>query len=195
MIKLIVGLGNPGPEYANTRHNAGAWFVQQIAEQYHGALVPDAKFFGYSTRIRIDGQEIHLLVPTTFMNRSGQSISAIAQYFKILPEAILVAHDELDLPPGTIRLKFDGGHGGHNGLRDILSALGTANFYRLRIGIGHPGHKDAVTDYVLHQPSKQDNELIDTAIDDGLQVLPLIVAGQFEKAMQQLHSTNLSSRA
>ena len=149
-IQLIVGLGNPGAQYEDTRHNAGFWFVEQLARAYGGSLQPEKKFFGYAARITIGGQDVRLLTPSTFMNRSGQAVNAIATFYKIPPQAILVAHDELDHPPGIGRLKQGGGHGGHNGLRDIISSLGNnKDFCRLRIGIGHPGNSKAVVNYVL----------------------------------------------
>lgn len=190
-IKLIVGLGNPGSDYANTRHNVGACFIEKLAEESQQTLRNESKFFGLVAQINLAGESSYLLLPTTYMNESGQSIQAIAKFYKISPEEILVAHDELDLPVGTIRLKENGGHGGHNGLRDTISHLHTDKFYRLRIGIGHPGHKDHVTPYVLSNPSNSDKNLILNAIDEGLRVLPDILAGNFQKAMQVLHGTKI----
>lgn len=188
-VKLIVGLGNPGPEYANTRHNAGALFVERLAEHMHCPLTQERKYFGLTGKFSHQGQGIRLLIPTTFMNRSGQAVSALANFFRIRPEEILVAHDELDIPPGTCKLKQGGGHGGHNGLRDIISSLGNQNsFHRLRIGIGHPGHSSQVTGYVLGRAPRSEQELIDSTIDFSLGVLPDILEGQFSRAMQQLHS-------
>ncbi|MGI6407357.1 MAG: aminoacyl-tRNA hydrolase [Gammaproteobacteria bacterium] len=188
-VKLIVGLGNPGPEYANTRHNAGALFVERLAEHMHCPLTQERKYFGLTGKFSHQGQDIRLLIPTTFMNRSGQAVSALANFFRIRPEEILVAHDELDIPPGTCKLKQGGGHGGHNGLRDIISSLGNQNsFHRLRIGIGHPGHSSQVTGYVLGRAPRSEQELIDSTIDFSLGVLPDILEGQFSRAMQQLHS-------
>ena len=187
--KLVVGLGNPGPEYANTRHNAGALFVERLAEHMHCPLTQERKYFGLTGKFSHQGQDIRLLIPTTFMNRSGQAVSALANFFRIRPEEILVAHDELDIPPGTCKLKQGGGHGGHNGLRDIISSLGNQNsFHRLRIGIGHPGHSSQVTGYVLGRAPRSEQELIDSTIDFSLGVLPDILGGQFARALQQLHS-------
>ena len=188
-VKLIVGLGNPGQEYANTRHNAGALFVEQLAAHMHCTLSPDRKYFGLTGKFSHKGQDVRLLVPTTYMNRSGQAVGALAGFFRIQPAEILVAHDELDIPPGTCKLKQGGGHGGHNGLRDIISSLGNQNnFYRLRLGIGHPGHSSQVTGYVLGRAPRSEQDLIDSTIDFALGVLPDILEGQFSRAMQQLHS-------
>jgi PTH1 family peptidyl-tRNA hydrolase len=188
-IKLIVGLGNPGNEYRGTRHNAGANFVEELARQCGTTLQPESKFFGLSGRATLSGHDLRLLIPTTFMNRSGQSVAAIAGFFKIAPESILVAHDELDIPPGTARFKQGGGHGGHNGLRDIIPALGNnKDFHRLRIGIGHPGHASKVTGYVLGAPSQVDRTRIDACIDEAIAALPLALDGDTTKAMTRLHS-------
>ena len=188
-IKLIVGLGNPGSEYRGTRHNAGADFVEELARQCGVTLQPESKFFGLSGRVTLSGHDLRLLIPTTFMNRSGQSVAAIAGFFKIAPESILVAHDELDIPPGTARFKQGGGHGGHNGLRDIIPALGNnKDFHRLRIGIGHPGHASKVTGYVLGAPSQVDRTRIDACIDEAIAALPLALDGDTTKAMTRLHS-------
>ncbi len=188
-VKLVVGLGNPGQEYANTRHNAGALFVERLAEHMRCPLNMEKKYFGLTGKFSHQGQDIRLLIPTTFMNRSGQAVSALANFFRIQPAEILVAHDELDIPPGTCKLKQGGGHGGHNGLRDIISSLGNQNnFHRLRIGIGHPGHSSQVTGYVLGRAPRSEQELIDSTIDFSLGVLPDILEGQFSRAMQQLHS-------
>ena len=188
-IKLIVGLGNPGNEYRGTRHNAGADFVEELARQCGVTLQPESKFFGLSGRATLSGHDLRLLIPTTFMNRSGQSVAAIAGFFKIAPESILVAHDELDIPPGTARFKQGGGHGGHNGLRDIVPALGNnKDFHRLRIGIGHPGHASKVTGYVLGAPSQVDRTRIDACIDEAIAALPLALDGDITKAMTRLHS-------
>ncbi|MCX7557286.1 aminoacyl-tRNA hydrolase [Xanthomonadaceae bacterium JHOS43] len=187
-LRLIVGLGNPGDEYARTRHNAGFWFADSLARR--GAARPgaEAKLHGMACRLDINGQQVWLLKPSTFMNRSGQSVVAALRYFKIEPEQMLVAHDELDLPAGTARLKFDGGHGGQNGLRDIVAHLGHGRFHRVRIGIGHPGSKDKVTPWVLGPPGKDDEAAIARAIDDALDVLPQMVAGDFNDAMKRLHT-------
>ncbi len=188
-LPYIVGLGNPGSEYDRTRHNAGADFVTELAYRHGATLSPESKFFGLTARITLEGQDLRLLIPTTFMNRSGQAISAMAQFFKIPPEAILVAHDELDLPPGTARLKHGGGHGGHNGLRDTIKALGNnPNFNRLRLGIGHPGSAAQVVGFVLKKaPTSEQQELLD-AIDRTIDVLPLAAKGDWAKAMNQLHT-------
>lgn len=187
-IQLIVGLGNPGAEYHKTRHNAGDWFVTEIANATHTDLRPVSKFKGLHATTKIHGHDCQLLIPTTFMNLSGQSVQAVASYYKIPAHAILVAHDEIDLGVGDIRLKYDGGHGGHNGLRDIISHLNTNQFYRLRIGVGHPGNSKEVHDYVLHPPKKPERELIENAMQDAHAVLPLLLEGQFQKAMMKLHS-------
>jgi PTH1 family peptidyl-tRNA hydrolase len=187
-IQLIAGLGNPGPEYERTRHNAGFWFVDALARQRGDSLRHENRFHGEAGRIARDDHECRVLKPLTFMNRSGQAVSALAKFYRIPPESILVVHDELDLPPGTARLKKGGGHGGHNGLRDIISALGGNGFLRLRLGIGHPGHRDDVVDYVLRKASREDEGLIEQAIDDALAVVPLLLAGEVERAMHQLHS-------
>ncbi|TDG12401.1 aminoacyl-tRNA hydrolase [Seongchinamella unica] len=188
-IKLIAGLGNPGSEYRGTRHNAGADFVEELARHCHTSLQPDSKFFGLAGRINFAGHDLRLLIPTTFMNRSGKAVAAMASFYKIAPEEILVAHDELDIPAGTARFKRGGGHGGHNGLRDIVPALGNnRNFYRLRIGIDHPGHASRVSGYVLSQPSQVDRARIEACIDEAIAALPLLLAGDTTKAMTRLHS-------
>jgi PTH1 family peptidyl-tRNA hydrolase len=186
-IQLIVGLGNPGSEYEPTRHNAGFWFVDQLARRCRQEFRSEQRFQSLVARCLLDGSECRLQKPLTFMNRSGQSVGAMVRFFKIPLEQILVVHDELDLAPGTVRLKKGGGHGGHNGLRDLISHLGSKDFYRLRIGIGHPGHKDQVVDYVLKKPSGEDRRLIDEAIDDAMQAMPDVVKGRFELAMNTLH--------
>ncbi len=188
-IKLIVGLGNPGADYQGTRHNAGAMLVEEIARQYHGTLLPEAKFFGLSCRVTIDGRDVRLLIPTTFMNLSGKSIAAIASFYKIEAEEILVAHDELDIPPGTARFKQGGGHGGHNGLRDTISALGNnKNFHRLRLGIGHPGSAKLVSSFVLKKPSLAERNQLSAVIDEALCHLPLAISLQWGPAMNKLHT-------
>ena len=188
-IRLIAGLGNPGSEYDQTRHNAGTWFVQQLALRHQGLWRPDTKCFGMTAKINVKGEAILLLQPTTFMNRSGQSVAAAAQFYKIEPTDILVAHDELDLAPGTARFKLDGGHGGHNGIRDIIPALGNRrDFMRLRVGIGHPGNAKAVSSYVLGKPDQTDKHAIDAAINEALATLSLVFSGDMIKAMTQLHS-------
>jgi PTH1 family peptidyl-tRNA hydrolase len=186
-ISLIVGLGNPGKEYAQTRHNAGFWFVEQLADRYGISLKADPKFHGYSGRGQIDGHDVRLLLPTTFMNRSGQSVVPFAKFYQVAPEAILVAHDELDMDPGIIRLKSGGGHGGHNGLRDIVPHIG-ANFNRLRIGIGHPGSKERVSGHVLGKAPSSEQALMDAAIDHALSKVKMLVDGQVSQAMNQINA-------
>lgn len=188
-IQLIVGLGNPGPEYAGTRHNAGAIFLRALAELHHCELKPEKKFFGYYGKITVSQHPVHLLFPTTFMNRSGQSVLAAAQFFRIEPENILVAHDELDLPMGSIRLKKGGGHGGNNGLRDIIDKFGGKNgFARLRLGIGHPGEASRVTGHVLGQLDKAEQQILTEMIHQVTHWLPDIVGGDWTRAMNHLHS-------
>jgi PTH1 family peptidyl-tRNA hydrolase len=187
-IQLIVGLGNPGAEYEPTRHNAGFWFVDELARFCQQSFRAEARFHSDVARCLLQGAECRLQKPQTYMNRSGQAVRALMQFFRIPSEQILVAHDELDLPAGTIRLKKGGGHGGHNGLRDLIAHLDSREFYRLRIGIGHPGHKDQVVDYVLKQPGKQDRQLIDDAIGAALDVMPTVISGHMERAMHKLHS-------
>lgn len=187
-LRLIVGLGNPGAEHANTRHNAGFRFVDALAERAGARWSVDAKLFGETARVEVAGQSVWLLKPATFMNLSGKSVTAALRFWKIEPTQALLAHDELDLAPGTARLKFDGGHGGQNGLRDTIRLLGHAGFHRLRIGIGHPGHKDKVVPWVLGRAGKDDQLLIDRAIDDAIDVLPLAVQGDFNEAMKRLHT-------
>ena len=188
LIQLIVGLGNPGSKYEATRHNAGFWFVDQAARAHRGIFRADARFQGEVCKILIGGAECWLLKPSTFMNHSGRSVSALAGYYKIKPENILVAHDELDLPAGTVRLKKGGGHGGHNGLRDIIAALGGNQFWRLRMGIDHPGNRDQVVDYVLSKPSKEDAAAIIQGAESALGYLERICAGGQEAVMNGLHS-------
>ncbi|WP_313115666.1 aminoacyl-tRNA hydrolase [Ectopseudomonas guguanensis] len=188
-VQLIVGLGNPGPEYDQTRHNAGALFVERVAESQRVNLSVDRKYFGLVGKFVHQGCEVRLLIPTTYMNRSGQSVAALANFFKIKPEEILVAHDELDMPPGVAKLKQGGGHGGHNGLRDIIAQLGNQNnFHRLRLGIGHPGHASLVSGYVLGRAPRSEQDLLDKSIDFALDVLPEILAGDWTVAMRKLHS-------
>ncbi len=184
-ICLIVGLANPGDQYAQTRHNAGAWFIEKLCQQHNTELRPDKKLFGLSGRISVDGHDCRLLIPSTFMNDSGKAVTATANYYGLEPQQILVAHDELDLEPGDIRLKFSGGHGGHNGLRDIISPL-TNNFYRLRIGIGKPPRQGV--EHVLGKPSQTDRKAIDTAIDNAIDVLPKLLAGDINTATKTLHT-------
>lgn len=187
-LRLIVGLGNPGPQYAQTRHNAGFRFLDTLAERAGERFRLDAKLFGETAQVQLGGEPVRLLRPATFMNLSGKSVLAALQFWKIDPEQALLAHDELDLPPGTAKLKFDGGHGGQNGLRDTMRVLGHGRFHRLRIGIGHPGHKDLVTPWVLGRPSADDDILIARAIDSALDALPLAAQGNFMDAMTRLHT-------
>ncbi|WP_374288689.1 aminoacyl-tRNA hydrolase [Pseudomonas fluvialis] len=188
-IQLIVGLGNPGPEYDQTRHNAGALFVERLAEQQRVSLSLDKKYFGLVGKFSHQGRDVRLLIPTTYMNRSGQAVAALANFFRIPIEAILVAHDELDMPPGVAKLKQGGGHGGHNGLRDIIAQNANQNgFYRLRLGIGHPGHASQVSGYVLGRAPRSEQELLDKSIDFALDSLGDMLDGNWTRAMQQLHS-------
>ena len=188
-IKLIVGLGNPGAEYERTRHNAGFDYVEALARQHNQPLKAESKFFGLTARIDVNGSDIRLLNPSTFMNRSGQSVGAIAKFYKIEPEEILVAHDELDLDPGIARLKQGGGHGGHNGLRDIIASLGNnKNFYRLRLGVGHPGNAKQVVGYVLKKAPQSEQTLIDDAIYESTRVLGDVAKGEWNNAMKELHT-------
>jgi len=192
-VRLIAGLGNPGPRYENTRHNVGFWVVDALAQEAGIHLRPESRFLGETCRIaESGGNEYWLLKPTTFMNHSGQSVAALARFYKMSVSEILVVHDDLDLPPGTARLKQGGGHGGHNGLGDIISHLG-ANFLRLRLGIGHPGEAHKVIDYVLDRPSRAEEEAIRKAMDNARQVLPWACAGELQKAMNHLHSQRSSS--
>ena len=187
-LRLIVGLGNPGAEHARTRHNAGFWFADALAQSAGVRFGLESKLHGETAKASIGGANVWLLKPSTWMNLSGRSVMAALRYWKIEPEECLIAHDELDLSPGTARIKFDGGHGGQNGLRDTMQLLGHGGFHRLRIGIGHPGHKDRVTPWVLGRPGKDDEALILRAIDDAISVLPLAVAGDFNEAMKRLHT-------
>jgi len=187
-IKLIVGLGNPGKDYRSHRHNVGFWFCDTLAQLYSGTFKKESKFFGDVTQVNIAGTMVRLLKPSTYMNASGKSIQSIAKFYQIAVEELLVVHDELDLDPGIARLKSGGGHGGHNGLRDTIKALDSKEFYRLRIGIGHPGDKSQVADFVLHAPKKSEIESIQNAMTDALQVLEQIVKGETESAMQTLHT-------
>ena len=186
-ISLIVGLGNPGTEYAQTRHNAGFWFVQRLAEQYGIQLKADPKYKGISGRGNIEGQDVRLLLPTTFMNLVGQSVVPFAKFYQIAPEAILIAHDELDMNPGVIRLKTGGGHGGHNGLKDIVPHIGS-NFHPLRIGIGHPGSKERVSGHVLSKAPSSEQNLMDDAIAHALSRIQLLVNGDTQQAMNQINA-------
>ncbi|MDC9594092.1 aminoacyl-tRNA hydrolase [Xenorhabdus sp. IM139775] len=193
-IKLIVGLANPGAEYAQTRHNAGAWFVDLLAQRHNQPLKEESKFWGLTARINISGQDIRLLVPTTFMNLSGKAVLALAGFYRIQPDEILVAHDELDLPPGVAKMKLGGGNGGHNGLKDIQNKLGNnPNFHRLRIGIGHPGDKNKVVGFVLGKPSACEQQLIDDAIDEALRCTDILTKDGMNKAINRLHAFKASA--
>lgn len=190
-IQLIVGLGNPGSEYQNTRHNAGEDFVREIARQEGATLTSDKKFFGETAKVTIGNLSVHLLIPATFMNRSGKSVGALANFYKIPVEAILVAHDELDMEPGIAKLKIGGGHGGHNGLRDIISALANnKGFARLRLGIGHPGNAKDVSNYVLKRAPVNEQKLLKDAIYESTRVLPTAINGEWNNAMKALHTSN-----
>jgi len=192
-LRLIVGLGNPGAEHLRTRHNAGFWFVDALSRQVGGRFGVESKLRGETAKIHYEGRSLWLLKPITYMNASGASVAAALRYWKIAPEEMLVVHDDLDLPPGAARLKFDGGHGGQNGLRDIFAHIGHGQFHRLRLGIGHPGpgNRDRVTPWVLGRPSAADEQAILDAIAASFEVLPLIVEGEFEKAMLQLHTAGI----
>lgn len=186
-IRLIVGLGNPGAEYRQTRHNAGFWFVDRLGEEARASWQRQSRQQCELARVRLGAHELWLMKPTTFMNRSGAAVQSVIAFYRIAPAEMLVVHDEIDLPPGTVRLKFAGGHGGHNGLRDIMACIG-ADFWRLRLGVGHPGDKDQVVDAVLSRASSAEQALIDKALARGLAALPLLLDGASQTAMQQLHS-------
>jgi len=188
-IKLIVGLGNPGPQHDSNRHNAGVIFLHHLCKAYGNSLRSEAKFFGEFSSISIGGTEIKLLFPTTFMNNSGKSVAAVCKFFKIAPENMLVAYDEIDFDVGISRFKEGGGHGGHNGVRDIISSIGgKKDFYRLRIGVGHPGHKSMVSNYVLNDPPRSEADTIMSNIEDAIRILPTAVDGNWEEAMRLLHT-------
>ncbi|WP_042427649.1 aminoacyl-tRNA hydrolase [Comamonas granuli] len=189
MIKLFVGLGNPGPEYEATRHNAGFWWIDALARELNVHLQPERSYWGLAARATVQGQAVWLLQPQTFMNLSGKAVAALARFFKIAPGEILVVHDELDLPPGQAKLKFGGGHAGHNGLRDIHAQLGSADYWRLRIGIGHPGHKAEVAHWVLKKPPAEQRTLIEDSIAHSLKAWPALLAGDMEKATLLVHTT------
>ena len=192
-LRLIVGVGNPGEQYARTRHNAGVWFVSRFAEQQGAQVKNEKKFFGHVATINYQQNELRLLIPKTFMNESGKAVGAIANFYKINPQDILVAHDELDLPSGSIRFKQGGGLAGHNGLRDITRALGgSQDFNRLRIGVGHPGTKTDVIGHVLSTVSPTDEKLIQRCIDEALALMPLAAQGEWEQAMNALNGFNAS---
>jgi|TARA_B100000959_G_C14997559_1_gene631078 PTH1 family peptidyl-tRNA hydrolase len=188
-LKLIVGLGNPGPQHDSNRHNAGVIFLHHLCKSYGGQLRGESKFFGEFATISIDGQDVKLLFPTTFMNHSGKSVAAVCRFYKIEPENMLVAYDEIDFDVGVTRFKEGGGHGGHNGIRDIINALGgNKDFYRLRIGVGHPGHKSMVSNHVLSDPSRSEADAIMANIEDSIRALPKAIEGEWEDAMLQLHT-------
>lgn len=185
---LVVGLGNPGDRYLQTRHNAGFWFVDELARHHGGVFRADKKFHGDVARITIDGRDCLLLKPMTFMNRSGLSVASMVNFYRFEPASVLVAHDEIDLPPGSLRIKRGGGHGGHNGLRDIAPAIGSSDFWRLRIGVGHPGHRDQVVNYVLSRSGADEQRVVDAAIADAVEVFSLLLAGDISRAQQTLHT-------
>jgi PTH1 family peptidyl-tRNA hydrolase len=188
MIRLLVGLGNPGPEYAATRHNAGFWFIDSVAQRLRVQLAPERSYFGLAGRANLPEGPLWLLQPMTFMNLSGKSVAALARYFKIPPGEILVAHDELDLLPGQVKMKLGGSAAGHNGLKDIEAQLGSADFWRLRLGIGHPGVKAQVVDYVLRKPMAEQREAIDKSIDQAVSAMDLLIEGDMERAMMKIHA-------
>ena len=192
LLRLIVGLGNPGAEHLGTRHNVGFWFVDALADRERARFGIESRLHAETAKCVIEGDPLWLQKPITFMNRSGIAVAAALRYYKIAPEEMLVVHDDLDLPPGVARLKFDGGHGGQNGLRDIFAHLGHGRFHRLRIGIGHPGHKDRVTSWVLGRAGANDKQAILGAIAAAIDVLPLAVRGDFNEAMKQLHTSRES---
>ncbi|WP_294987824.1 aminoacyl-tRNA hydrolase [Sulfuritalea sp.] len=187
-LRLIVGLGNPGAEYAETRHNAGFWFCERLARELGASFTRESRYHGFVARLRLDGEDLWFLMPQTFMNRSGQAVRALTQFFRIEAAEILVLHDELDLPPGQMRLKFGGGLGGHNGLKDITAHLGTQDYWRLRIGIGHPGDRDEVVNYVLKPPRREECEEIDAALDRALLAWPTLAKGEFNAATQKINT-------
>jgi peptidyl-tRNA hydrolase, PTH1 family len=192
-IKLIVGLGNPGPDYVRTRHNAGFWLVDAIADDLRCAFTLEKSFFGSVAKARVNAEQVLLAKPQTYMNRSGQCVGALARFYKLEPEEILVLHDELDLMPGQVKVKQGGGHAGHNGLKDIQAALGSPNFWRLRLGIGHPrslGLTQEVADFVLHQPRREDQTQIESCLTRCRAVVPLFLQGDFVRATEQLHRDN-----
>ena len=189
MIKLFVGLGNPGPDYEATRHNAGFWWIDALARELKVNLVPERSYYGLAGRTSVNGQSVWLLLPQTFMNLSGKSVASLARFFKIQPEEILVVHDELDLPPGQVKLKRGGSHAGHNGLRDIHAQLGSPDYWRLRIGIGHPGEKSEVANWVLKKPAPDQRTLIEDSIAHSLKAHAAMLAGDMDKATLLVHTT------
>jgi PTH1 family peptidyl-tRNA hydrolase len=187
--RLLVGLGNPGAEYSETRHNAGFWFCERLANELGVQLRLESRFHGFVARARAaSGDDLWLLMPQTFMNRSGQAIGALARFYRIAPDEILIVHDELDIPPGQLRLKFGGGLGGHNGLKDTTAHLNTQDFWRLRVGIGHPGDRNEVIHYVLKPPRREERELIDESLDRALAAWPQLARGDWDKATQNLNT-------
>ena len=189
MIKLFVGLGNPGAEYEDTRHNAGFWWIDALARELNVNLVPDKSYFAKVARTQVKGQTVWLLEPQTFMNLSGKSVGALAKFFKIAPEEILVVHDELDVVPGQAKLKFGGSHAGHNGLRDVHAQMGTGDYWRLRLGIGHPGVKSEVVNWVLKKPMAEQRDLIQDAIGRSIKAAEMLIQGEMEKATVQIHTS------
>ena len=189
MIKLFVGLGNPGPDYEATRHNAGFWWIDALARELKVNLVPERSYYGLAGRTSVNGQSVWLLQPQTFMNLSGKSVASLARFFKIQPQEILVVHDELDLPPGQVKLKRGGSHAGHNGLRDIHAQLGSPDYWRLRIGIGHPGEKSEVANWVLKKPAPDQRTLIEDSIAHSLKAHTSMLAGDMDKATLLVHTT------
>ena len=188
MIRLLVGLGNPGPEYVVTRHNAGFWFIDAVGRELGVNLTPERSYFGLAARVSRPDGPVWLLRPMTFMNLSGKSVAALARFFKIAPGEIMVAHDELDLLPGQVKMKLGGSHAGHNGLKDIQAQLGSADFWRLRLGIGHPGERAEVVNYVLRKPPAEDREAIDKCIEQSMAALPLLLDGEMERALMKVHA-------
>ena len=191
MIKLFVGLGNPGAEYEGTRHNAGFWFIDAVSRELKAPMSLDKSYYGQVARTAVNGTSVWLLKPLTFMNVSGKSVAALARFFKISPNEILVAHDELDLPPGQVKLKYGGGHAGHNGLRDIHAQLGTGDYWRLRLGIGHPGVKTEVSNWVLNKPAPEQRLLIEECVSRSSKAVLSLIAGETEKATMQIHTNTL----
>ena len=188
MIRLLVGLGNPGPEYVATRHNAGFWFIDAVARELRVDLAPERSYFGLVARVNQSDGQVWLLKPMTFMNLSGKSVAALARFFKIAPGEIMVAHDELDLLPGQVKMKLGGSHAGHNGLKDIQTQLGSAEFWRLRLGIGHPGERAEVVNYVLRKPPADDRDAIDKCIEQSIMALPLLLDGEMDRALMKVHA-------
>ena len=187
-LRLIVGLGNPGSDYAETRHNAGFWFCERLARELGTSFARESRYHGYVAKARVGGQDIWLLMPQTFMNRSGQAVQALAHFYRIDAAEMLVVHDELDLPPGQMRLKFGGGLGGHNGLKDITAHIATQDYWRLRVGIGHPGDRNEVVNYVLKPPRREEREEVDAALDRALLAWPTLAKGEFNAATQKINS-------